>query len=296
MRKIFSSFLIFVALLASHQPASAIEGGEEARYHPRIVNIFVYDGSGKYSACSGFLFSPTIVITAAHCQFKPFDKFNKWPESHIYVTKPGRKMSSSPSNIVQAKKIFSYKGYNQIREKGSYNNKDFMVIVTKRPVAKVKWATTITEPELQEMIANEALVTIGGYGHSSEKERSINFDGYKWPRILTVPLASKQYYDLVIENRWDKEFWGPMTDPYEKWGWAVTSKETGATCDGDSGAGVFIERDGQFVYVGLNAWPIESPNCYRKGLWGKYGGLNRIDPIYYHQELLKKAIAYAKGQ
>ena len=87
-----------------------------------------------------------------------------------------------------------------------------------------------------------------------------------------------------------------MTDPYEKWGWAVTSKETGATCDGDSGAGVFIERDGQFVYVGLNAWPIESPNCYRKGLWGKYGGLNRIDPIYYHQELLKKAIAYAKGQ
>jgi secreted trypsin-like serine protease len=133
---------------------------------------------------------------------------------------------------------------------------------------------------------------MGGYGVSSEEERNMKLEGYKWPRTLTFPFVDEKHYNLVMDNRLDKHYWPAFTDPYEKWGWTKTSKKTGAGCDGDSGAGIFTETANRFVYVGLNAWPIDSPNCSNRGKWNIHGGLNRVDPIYYHSELLNKAIKY----
>jgi secreted trypsin-like serine protease len=272
----------------------AIEGGEEAKNHPRIVSIVLSNGKNMYWACSGFLFAPRIVISAGHCQFKPFEKFDKWPDTQVFIGYPGKILSTNRTNLVQAQKVFSYKGYNQIRKLDSYNNEDFMIVVTKQPVAKVSWATAATEAEFKNLVKEKAFVTMGGYGFSSEKERSMKMQGYKWPRTLTFPFVDEEHYSLLIKDRVDKHYWPAFADPYEKWGWTKTSKKTGAGCDGDSGAGIFTETANRFVYVGLNAWPIESPNCFNKGRWGIYGGLNRVDPIYYHSELLDKAIKYVK--
>jgi secreted trypsin-like serine protease len=272
----------------------AIEGGEQAKNHPRIVSIVISNGNNMYWACSGFLFAPRIVISAGHCQFKPFEKFDKWPDTHVFIGYPGKILSTNRTNLVQAQKVFSYKGYNQIRKLDSYNNKDFMIVVTKQPVAKVSWAKAASEAEFKNLVKEKAFVTMGGYGFSSEKERSMKMQGYKWPRTLTFPFADEEHYNLVIENRLDKHYWPAFTDPYEKWGWTKTSKETGAGCDGDSGAGIFTETANRFVYVGLNAWPLDSPNCFDKSKWNIHGGLNRVDPIYYHSELLDKAVKYVK--
>ena len=272
----------------------AIEGGEEAKNHPRIVSIVLFSGENFYSACSGFLFAPRIVITAAHCQFKPSNKFDKWLDTQVFIGYPGKILSTNRKDIVQAQKVFSYKDYNQIRNLAAYNNKDFMIVVTKEPVAKVSWARAATEATFKKLVEEKAFVTLGGYGLSSEKERSMKREGYKWPRILTFPFVDEEHYNLVIENRLDKHYWPAFTDPYEKWGWTKTSKETGAACDGDSGAGIFTQTANRFVYVGLNAWPIDSPNCFDKAKWNIHGGLNRVDPIYYHSELLDKAIKYVE--
>lgn len=284
---IVSSFLVLQPI-----QSLAIEGGEEAKNHPRIVSIVISNGNNMYWACSGFLFAPRIVITAAHCQFKPSGKFDKWPDAQVFIGYPGKILSTNRTEIVQAQKIFSYKSYNQIRDLAAYNNKDFMIVVTREPVAKVSWATAATEATFKDLIEEKAFVTMGGYGFSSEKERSMKMEGYKWPRTLTFPFVDEEHYNLVMENRVDKHYWPAFTDPYEKWGWTKTSKETGAGCDGDSGSGIFTETAKRFVYVGLNAWPLESPNCHKKSIWNIHGGLNRVDPIYYHSALLDKAVKY----
>jgi secreted trypsin-like serine protease len=269
----------------------AIEGGEEAKNHPRIVSIYIFNGNNMYWACSGFLFSPRIVISAGHCQF---EKSKKWPDTQVFIGYPGKILSSSRNDIVQAQKIFNYKSYNNTRNPAARNGEDFMIVVTKKPVAKVSWATAATEATFKDLIEKKAFVTMGGYGFSSEKERSMKMEGYKWPRTLTFPFVDEGHYNLVIENRLDKHYWPAFTDPYERWGWTKTSKETGAACDGDSGAGIFTQTANRFVYVGLNAWPIDSPNCFDKAKWNIHGGLNRVDPIYYHSELLDKAIKYVE--
>jgi secreted trypsin-like serine protease len=275
----------------------AIEGGEEARNHPRIVSIVLLDDKGSsedfYSACSGFLFAPRIVISAGHCQFRPFRDNEKWPDTQVFIGYPGQLLSTDRTDLVQAKKVFSYKRYNTVRNLAAYNNKDFMIVVTKEPVAKVSWATAASEAEFKNLVKEKAFVTMGGYGVSSEEERNMKLEGYKWPRTLTFPFVDEKHYNLVMDNRLDKHYWPAFTDPYEKWGWTKTSKKTGAGCDGDSGAGIFTETANRFVYVGLNAWPIESPNCFNKAKWNIHGGLNRVDPIYYHSKLLDKAIKYA---
>jgi secreted trypsin-like serine protease len=284
---IVSSFLVL-------QPVQsfAIEGGEEAKNHPRIVSIVLFNGKNFYSACSGFLFAPRIVISAGHCQFKPFENYDKWSDTQVFIGYPGKILSTYRTDLVQAQKVFGYKGYNTVRNLAAYNNKDFMIVVTKEPVAKVSWATAATEATFKDLVEKKAFVTMGGYGLSSEKERSMKREGYKWPRTLTFPFADEGHYNLVMENRLDKHYWPAFTDPYEKWGWTKTSKETGAGCDGDSGAGIFTETANRFVYVGLNAWPLESPNCFNRAKWNIHGGLNRVDPIYYHSELLDKALKY----
>jgi secreted trypsin-like serine protease len=286
---IVSSFLVLQPI-----QSFAIEGGEEAKNHPRIVSIVISNGNNMYWACSGFLFAPRIVITAAHCQFKPSNKFDKWLDTQVFIGYPGKILSTNRTDIVQAQKVFNYKSYNNIKNLAAFNGQDFMIVVTKEPVANVSWATAATEATFKNMVETKAFVTMGGYGFSSEKERSMKMGGYKWPRTLTFPFADEAHYNLVIENRLDKHYWPAFTDPYEKWGWAKTSKETGAGCDGDSGAGIFTETANRFVYVGLNAGPIDSPNCYRKSLWNIHGGLNRVNPLYYHSELLDKAIKYVE--
>jgi secreted trypsin-like serine protease len=286
---IVSSFLVLQPI-----QSFAIEGGEEARNHPRIVSIVLVDGKRNfYSACSGFLFAPKIVISAGHCQFHPFKNNEKWPDTHVFIGYPGQILSTNRTDLVQAQKVFGYKSYNTVRNLAAFNSKDFMIVVTKDPVAKVSWATAATEATFKDLIEKKAFVTIGGYGLSSEEERTMKMEGYKWPRTLTFPFVDKKHYNLVIENRLDKHYWPAFTDPYEKWGWTKTSKKTGAACDGDSGAGIFTETANRFVYVGLTAGPIDSPNCFNRAKWNIHGGLNRVNPIYYHSKLLDKAIKYA---
>ena len=288
MKKLVVAIVSSILVLQPIQ-SLAIEGGEEAKNHPRIVSIVLFNGKNMYWSCSGFLFAPRIVISAGHCQF---EKSKKWPDTHVFIGYPGKILSTNRADIVQAQKVFSYKGYNNVKNLEAFDNRDFMIVVTKEPVAKVSWATAATEATFKNLVEKKAFVTMGGYGFSSEKERSMKMEGYKWPRILTFPFADEAHYNLVIENRLDKHYWPAFTDPYEKWGWTKTSKETGAGCDGDSGSGIFTETANRFVYVGLNAWPIDSPNCFKKAKWNIHGGLNRVDPIYYHSELLDKAVKY----
>jgi secreted trypsin-like serine protease len=278
MKKLLSVFLAACLSFAPLQ-ALAIEGGKDASGHSRIVAIYVGAQNERYDGCSGFLYAPRIVITAAHCIFRPSSQ-QRIRDSKIYVGRPGRVIQTKQRQI-QAQKIFMPEGYKNERFDGLYNNEDFAIIVTKHIVARVSSAIPISEQELKDLHSNFGKVLVGGYGFSSERERYQNRNGIKYPRMLELELAPLEH---VQKFR--------LADPIEKYGWAMTNPTVGSTCDGDSGAGFFIERGKETVYVGLNAWPIGSPNCWNKNGWIEFGGINRIDPIYNHTDLLNKALEY----
>jgi len=260
--------------------AFAIDGGKEVPGHPRIVSVNVGPQLERYWACTGFLYAPRIVITAAHCLFKPPRSQERLNDSWVYVGKPGSVLQTNEKQI-QAQKIFMPDSYKNERFGNLYNNEDFAVIVTRQVVAKVSRAVPISEKELKQLHSNFGRVLIGGYGFSNEEERYQDRNGKKYPRLIELELAPLDYIQRF-----------GVVDPIEKYGWAMTNSTVGSTCDGDSGAGFFIEKGKKTVYVGLNAWPIGSPNCWNRQGWSGSGGLNRIDPIYNHTDLLDQALAY----
>ena len=74
MNKRLIAFLSILSLSLSVLliPANAIENGESALNHPRIVSMyFTIDSSPNeiWPSCSAWLYSPRIVFTAAHCVY-----------------------------------------------------------------------------------------------------------------------------------------------------------------------------------------------------------------------------------
>lgn len=288
MKKLVIILLAAWAAMTLSLPATAIEGGDLAKDHPRIVVIYV-QGDFLYSACSGFLFAPRIVITAAHCQVKIGEKIDRWPDKKIYVGLPGKVLDLEAKKF-KAAKVFSDSRYFKPYE-NLYDQKDVAVIVTEKPVANVSWAKAITKAEMQELISSESYSTIGGYGYSSALERTIAMNKYKLPRVMKAKFATLNEYRNVDSIRPDKDFFGPLPK-FTDVPWLRTTKENGATCDGDSGAGVFIEKNNEFIFLGVNGMPIESPNCEKERQWKRYGGLTTIRPIYEYMHLLKSALNY----
>lgn len=267
-------------------------GGEIVKGDDRLVAIYIDYGSTanhKYWACSGYLYAPRIVITAAHCFFQP----NKttFSDKSVFVGKPGAAINEFSKNHIQAEKIFWYKDYGKKKIKGAYDNTDFGIVILKKPAGKVSWAKMMLRDEFFSLRDSQGSVTVGGYGFSNYRERTIKLDNIKYPRKVNLPFATKEFWEVAIQCRIDCDFFGHNIEKYDDAGWVVTSKATGTTCDGDSGAGFYIEGK-QDIYVGLNAWPIGGPNCEKIESWSEYGSLNRIDPIFYHEKLLKEAIKY----
>jgi hypothetical protein len=275
--------------------AQAIEGGESAKNHPRVVSLYFQSVSptSKYEGCSAFLFAPRIVVTQAHCLFSP-ETNKKLSPAKVFVGAPGKVINTRGPSF-QVKKIFMPPGYKNTRTP-EHSTKDIAILVTSKSISKVRPATPISKAAFDELVSSGGSVTVGGYGLSSAKERKMSSrNNFKFPRKLTVNLVQRD----VVETYMKSSFARQQSLPewldlalIDKYGWVGTSPSLGATCDGDSGSGFFIENGKQAIFVGANGGPMGSPNCYKNGQWYSGGGLNKIIPIFMYSELLAAAIDY----
>ena len=294
-RKPIIALITFALAFSPGGSADAIEGGESAKNHPRVVSLYFQSANSahKYDGCSAFLFAPRIVVTQAHCLFN-YDTNRKLPAAKVFVGAPGRVINTRGPSF-QVKKIYMPSGYENSRTP-AHSTMDIAILVTSKSVSKVPVASPISKAAFDELVSSGGSVTVGGYGLSTAKERGMGSrNNIKFPRKLTAKFVQRD----VVENYMKSSFARQQTLSgwldtalIEKYGWVGTSPSIGATCDGDSGSGFFIENGKQTIFVGANGGPMGSPNCSKNGQWYGDGGLNKIIPIFMYSELLTAALEF----
>lgn len=281
MRKLLALLAAFALTGSFVVPAAALEGGSEDPGNPRVVSL---------NGCTGFLYSPQIVLTAAHCLTRNGEEYS------IGVLKPGLEtpVQFTGSNVVRAVKTFAHPDYiDRVGNTAAHVN-DFGVLVLEKPLAQVSKAKLITEEEAIALSNSKSEVYFTGYGLQSYQDR---IDSQTNPRTV-LPRTTK--FPLVpvadIQARVARHLtWDSSLRSYPDNVLAVSQPQDGPqTCDGDSGSGYYLRDGDAFTYFGVAAWPLGITNCYG-GESGTPDGSDAtvgIFPVYLGLETIAAAEAY----
>lgn len=256
-------------------PASGLEGGTEDIDNPRVVSL---DG------CTGFLYSPRIVLTAGHCS------------QAKRALEPGLRTTWNQTNTNSAKviKFIQHPGF-VARSEGNPEVNDFGVAILERPLAYVPEAKLIDEDTLLAMAENRELVTFTGYGLQSYQDRikSQKDPRAVFPRTTEFELIPKAEGEARVAKMLQVDSW-LKTYPEEMI--MVNQPQLGAqTCDGDSGSGYYLRDGNSFTYLGVTNWPLGIRNCYVEDVskgWYQGDATVGFFPVYRGLEVIAEAKAY----
>lgn len=274
-------------------PANAIENGESALNHPRIVSMYFTHSSNPldiFPNCSAWLYSPRIVFTAGHCVHNGFEKPKKVLQqaSKTYVGKPGTVKSFRKSeNQVQVSKIFVYDTFDfyYATVGGSLSYKDdFAAVVLEKPLASVEVAKLASKEFLSELIAKNEFIETGGYGYHDNTRKVKEGDEPKKAKFQLIPFETGMKTVNEFKQKWNRTYF------QEDAAFVKIPKNGPAPCDGDSGSGYFYNDNGKDTYLGVTMGLLGTPNC---GLepWGE-NPVGPFRPIYFDMELVKLAEKY----
>jgi len=285
--------ILSVSLSTLLIPANAIENGESALNHPRIVSMYFSQSSNPldvFPNCSAWLYSPRIVFTAGHCVHNGFEKPKKVLQqaSKTYVGKPGTVKSFRKSeNQVQVSKIFVYDTFDfyYATAGGSLSYKDdFAAVVLEKPLANVEVAKLASKEFLSELIAKNEFIETGGYGYHDNTRKVKEGDEPKKAKFQLIPFETGMKTVNEFKQKWFRNYF------QEDAAFVKIPKNGAAPCDGDSGSGYFYNDNGKDTYLGVTMGLLGTPNC---GLepWGE-NPVGPFRPIYFDMELVKLAEKY----
>lgn len=220
-RSLISLFGTLLVLSLTYAPASAVVGGQDATGNPIVVALIIDTGESRVGACSGALWKPRIVVTAAHCVVRAGSTEVVAP-SQVLVYRPGvNRASTRPSAV--GTHIVSPAGY-QNSQDGFVNPNDIAFIVLDVELATPAVSRLASEAEVSAMIASGNPLTFFGYGLTT-------FQGEVSPIPLTLNQTPLSYQGS------DKYLFGR------------TPRGAGA-CQGDSGGPVVGTFEEQVLLIG----------------------------------------------
>ena len=284
-------FICFVLVFCFNAsvPANAVEFGKDAIGDLNIVSI---NGS------TGFLYSNRIVFTAAHVISGGIGQttseelaskvFNL--ENNGFVNIPDL---NNPFNQKQYKieKIFINPTYRSRTGSDETRINDFAIIILKDSAPMKNKVVVADYSDMQKFINDQTSVYMAGYGLQSASQRTTTILGAPVPKKITSYLVSnedlKNYYNNNLQNI-------SLNQTILDYG-IPNSQDFGSVCDGDSGAGFFVEKGDTRYYLGLvggSQWGI--PNC-RNEWWSKFGiggGMSGITAAYKYLPLIKEAESF----
>ena len=267
---------LVLLLTISSLPAYSVEFGVDATGDPNAISI---DGS------SGFLYSDRIVFTAAHL-FDNSGSIEYW-EQQGSVPAPGARagMGQKRYKVVKVLIAPTYKprsGNDQTRID------DFAILILDESISMKNQVKVATMEDLERFIREKTPVSMVGYGLQSPSQRMSNQGNDRAPHKMTSSLVDRNtmqdFYRTNIQrvgsNQTILDFGIPNTE------------KMGAICDGDSGAGFFVEKGDTRFYIGPvggQQWAI--PNCRSdsNATFGTVGGMSGITASFKFLDLIRQA-------
>jgi hypothetical protein len=276
-----------VLSLALFAPLSAdgVEFGQDATGDPNAVRM---NGGG-----SAFLYSDRLVFTAAH----NFDGSENWPNLG-FVNAPGV-LSTSDQKQYQIHKILKAPTYRARLGADNTRIDDFAILILRESIPMQNKVEVASSADIESFIREKAPVEMVGYGFQNEAQRS---ETQTWkdraPRKMTSVLVSgediRQYYStnagLLRPNQTILDLGIPNTE------------KSGSNCDGDSGAGFYVEKGNVRYYLGAAGGSQAGiTNCYgdRYGdqtRWRSIGGMSGITATHKFLALIKEAEDFVANQ
>ncbi len=258
--------------------AEGVEFGQDATGDPNAVRI-----NGGFT---GFLYSDRIVFTVAH----GFDGSGSWPNLG-FVNAPGVN-STSAQKEYGIQKLLKEPSYRARVGTDSTRINDFAIIILRESIPMQNKVEVASASDVESFIREKAPVEMVGYGYQNEAQRA---DIQPWnnrtPHKMTSVLVSgdelRKYYStnsgLLRPNQTILDLGIP------------NNAMIGSVCDGDSGAGFFVQKGNTRYYLGaVGGSQAGITNCYgdRYGdqtRWRSIGGISGITPTYKFLNLIKEA-------
>ena len=296
MRKVALAVLAMSALIFSSVPVSQAALNAQVNLdNPRVVPIFGQDGPSEVrlmAGWSGFLYSPRIVLSAAHSHYRFDNNGNRILIEPAFIT-VGKPNSSAKDAEGRAKVIKTF-----VADFTQMGN-DFIVLVLDRDLVTVSPAKLMTAEIEAELVNARSEVVFHGYGEyrdrcaPGEKNpckkdwNNLNQRTSELPRIVRMNLAplSDSYFSWLTGNQ--------RTELRE----TVISNPQG--CPGDSGGLITTAYKGDLLYLGQG---LAGANVYACGAGNAKSKENDpnsfgwFSPIYKHLDLLKEAEAFVAQQ
>ena len=184
------------------------------------------DIAGNGSACTGGLWKPQVIVTAAHCVMETVSS-PIVATSDVTVWPPGANIEAAGPADVQVTSIVADWNNN---ENGT--ERDIAFLTLSAPIGSTPISRLASEREVADLIRSKATLTYIGYGLTVPRNDPIQ--GFTpIPLWLTQPLTD--------------EF---ASDDIESGSFTMLGDGITSTCAGDSGGPLLYETSGEVLLVG----------------------------------------------
>jgi hypothetical protein len=256
--------------------AEGVEYGQNATGDPNAIRI---TGTGS----SAFLYSDRIVFTAAHVIDVLGDNFVK----EAYLFAPGVKSGPDQKKYF-VQKVFKAPTYRARVGTDNTRIDDFAIIILRESMPVQNKVVVASLADIESFIREKAPVEMVGYGFQNVAMRK---DGQAWnnmsPHKMKSVLVSgddlRKYYAAY-------PLWHQPNQTFLDFGIPNNEKD-GSVCDGDSGAGFFVEKGNVRYYIGaVGGSQAGITNCNAPlGRFAPNGGMSGVNPTYKSLSLIKEA-------
>lgn len=258
--------------------ANAVENGTDATNDPNAVMI-----DGGYS---GFLYSPRIVLTIAHDL-----EYGRVKDKARSVGYPGKIawFGQKPwENYINSEKIFWAPNFQGRTEKDWSRIDDFAVIVLERPMKMNNKVRIANAEDIKRYRDNRTPVKLVGYGRQEDRRLPGKYNNFQvYPHSLTTRILTDEESNVIKRGLPPGVIFSSDLN-FEQ------TPSMATVCDGDSGAGYFVEEDGYRNYIGGVSSGWGSPNCGHMGFWDPNGSMSGISLAYRFMDLIEKAEKYVQ--
>jgi hypothetical protein len=264
--------VLSLALLAP-MSADGVEFGQDATGDPNAVWMM---GS------SGFLYSDRIVFTAAHSVEFLGDDF----ANTAWLLAPGVKNGFDQKKY-RIQKILKAPTYRARVGKDNTRVDDFAILILRESMPVQNSVQVASPADIESFIREKTPVEMVGYGFQSESSRTdLQWRNTQSPHKMTSVLVSgedlRKYYStykgLIEPDQTILDLGVPNTE------------KNGSVCDGDSGAGFFVQKGDVRYYIGaVGGAQAGITNCRSFLKFLPTGGMSGVNSAYRSIALIKEA-------